>query len=114
MGNVTVMERLRALQNTPETAPAERQAVLQALASEPLAAPELLVLDRLVQQAQEAAPEAWPELRLAVLADSTVEHLLPALRIGVCRAGFRAAIYLSGYGQYQQDVLESGLGVLCA
>lgn len=48
----------------------------------------------------------FPVLRLAVLASSTVDHLLPALRVSALRHGYRLDVWLADYGQFRQAVLD--------
>lgn len=50
---------------------------------------------------------ATKPIRLAVLASSTVTHLLPGLRIAALRRGLNVKTYVTGYGQYQQELLDS-------
>ena len=47
-----------------------------------------------------------PVLRLAILASSTVDQLLPGLRVAALRRGYRLETYLPSYGQYRQAVLD--------
>lgn len=47
-----------------------------------------------------------PFIRLAVLASSTVTHLLPALRVAALRRNLFLEIYVTGYGQYRQELLD--------
>ena len=47
-----------------------------------------------------------PVLRLAILASSTVDQLLPALRVAALRRGYRLETYLPSYGQYRQAVFD--------
>ncbi len=60
------------------------------------------------------APPAWLStipVRLAVLASSTMDHLLPALRVGALRRGIHLSIHAGDYGQYLQDLMDSGSGL---
>jgi FkbH-like protein len=50
-------------------------------------------------------------VRLAVLASSTVEHLLAPIRVGGARRGLWVQTYTPPYGQYTQDVGESRSGL---
>ncbi len=50
---------------------------------------------------------ATKPIRLAVLASSTVTHLLPGLRIAALRRGLHVQTYVTGYGQYHQELLDS-------
>ena len=45
-------------------------------------------------------------IRLAVLASSTIDHLLPAIRVAGLRRGLLIDVYSGAYGQYRQDVLD--------
>jgi FkbH-like protein len=45
-------------------------------------------------------------VRLAVLASATAEHLLPGIRVAGLRRGMWISTYLSGYGQYAQELLD--------
>lgn len=46
-------------------------------------------------------------IRLAVLASSTVAHLLPGLRVAALRRGLYLQVYLTAYGQYQQELFDT-------
>ena len=46
-------------------------------------------------------------VRLAVLASSTVDQLLPAIRVAGLRRGLWITIYEADYGQYRQELLDS-------
>ncbi|RDE06296.1 HAD-IIIC family phosphatase [Sphingomonas aracearum] len=43
--------------------------------------------------------------RLAVLGSHSVEHLLPAIRVGAAARGVAAATHVGGYGQFRQELL---------
>jgi FkbH-like protein len=45
-------------------------------------------------------------VRLAVLASSTVDHLLPGLRVGALRRGLWLDVYTCEYGQYLQELMD--------
>jgi FkbH-like protein len=56
-------------------------------------------------------PPAWlanEPVRVALLASSTVDHLLPALRIGALRRNIHLSIYVGEYGQYSRELMDSG------
>jgi predicted enzyme involved in methoxymalonyl-ACP biosynthesis len=46
-------------------------------------------------------------VRMAVLAACTVEHLMPALRVGGARRGLWIDTYTPDYGQYAQELIDS-------
>ena len=60
---------------------------------------------------QPPAKLATKPVRLAVLASSTVEHLLPALRVGGLRRGLFVDTYTPHYGQYAQDLMDRASGL---
>lgn len=50
-------------------------------------------------------------IRLAVLASSTIEHLIPAIRVAALRRGLIAECYIAPYGQYRQEILDPASGL---
>jgi FkbH-like protein len=46
-------------------------------------------------------------IRLAVLGSCTVAHLLPGLRVAALRRGLHLQVYVTPYGQYQQELFDS-------
>ncbi len=54
-----------------------------------------------------------PPIRLAVLASSTVDHLLPAIRVGGLRRDLWIDIHTPDYGQYTQALMDPGVGIAC-
>ncbi len=67
-------------------------------------------LDRRRAIAMPAPPAtlATTPVRLAVLAASTVEHLLPAIRVGGLRRSIWIDTYTPAYGQYTQELIDPG------
>jgi FkbH-like protein len=62
-------------------------------------------IDRAFLAAKRDADEIpLQKFRLAILPSSTVDHLLPAIRIAGLRFGLDIEIYLGGYGQFRQEV----------
>jgi FkbH-like protein len=59
----------------------------------------------------EVPPQA-PRLRLAVAGAMTFDHLVPALRIGALRRGLALEVYLPSNGQWRQELLSAGSGLL--
>ena len=47
-------------------------------------------------------------MRLAVLASSTADHLLPGLRVGALRRGLWLDTYICDYGQYSRELMDRG------
>ena len=50
---------------------------------------------------------ATKPIRLAVLGSSTIDHILPAVRVGALRRGLWVSCYAAGYGQYHQELLNA-------
>jgi FkbH-like protein len=50
-------------------------------------------------------------VRLAVLASSTAEHLLPAIRVAAARHGIWLQTYLPDYGQFRQEIIDLSSGL---
>jgi FkbH-like protein len=65
-------------------------------------------LDRKRQRVVSGPPEgmAGPPIRLAVLASSTVDHLLPAIRVAGMRRDMWIETYTPDYGQYAQALVD--------
>ena len=71
-------------------------------------------LDRRLQRLFGSEPPpglATKPIRLAVLGSSTVEHLLPAIRIAALRRGLWLTTYAGEYGQYARELLDRGSGL---
>ena len=67
-------------------------------------------LDETVRRILPAGPEALAtkKVRLAVLGSSTLAHLLPAIRVAGLRRGIWIDAYENDYGQYLQELSDSG------
>lgn len=50
-------------------------------------------------------------IRLAVLASSTADHLLPSIRVAGLRRNIWISTYTPAYGQYAQDLMDPGSGL---
>src|SRR5690606_37097126 len=64
-------------------------------------------LDRVLLRLFGAEPPAHlatKPVRLAVLGASTVDHLMPGLRVGALRRGLHLTTYVGDYGQYFQEL----------
>jgi FkbH-like protein len=79
---------------------------LASLAAHRLGFLETVRLDRaLARLGLKEAPGVVP-IRLAVLASSTVEHRLPAIRVAGLRRRLLIDVHCGAYGQYRQDLLD--------
>ena len=88
-------------------APGERLERLAALAQYRLNYLETLSLERVLGEFHEDLRSAMPATRLAVLASTTVDHLIPGIRVGALRRRLLADCYVGTYGQYRQELLQS-------
>ena len=81
---------------------------LRGLARSRVDALETRTLDRKLRQFVSAPPEglASPPIRLAVLASSTVDHLLSSIRVGGLRRDLWIDIHTPDYGQYKQALID--------
>jgi FkbH-like protein len=86
--------------------PEDRLEKLAALAQHRLSYLETIQLDRaLSRNGAELAP-GFSSIRLAILASSTVDHLVPPLRVAALRRRMRIDVHIGPYGQYRQQLLE--------
>ena len=83
---------------------------LRALARSRIDALETRTLDRKRQALVRLPPPdlGAPPIRLAVLASSTVDHLLPAIRVGGLRRDLWIETFTPDYGQYTQALVDPG------
>ncbi len=58
----------------------------------------------------EKSTHGFPVLRLAILAAATMDHLLPAIRVGALRRGVVVECYLAPFDQIQQELLVETSG----
>ena len=70
---------------------------------------DALMTIRLDRRLQRLFPTPLPGLattpaRLAVLGSSTLDHLLPGLRVGALRRGLHLTVHTGEYGQYAQEL----------
>ncbi|HYZ61337.1 MAG TPA: HAD-IIIC family phosphatase, partial [Acetobacteraceae bacterium] len=86
---------------------------LVALANARLSALETVRLDRKRSALLQQAPSglATKPVRLAVLAASTADHLLPAIRVAGLRRGIWIETYTPDYAQYAQELMDPGSGL---
>lgn len=96
---------LRAAMET-ETA-SERLERLAALAGQRVSFLETIQLDRALRGVDRpAATPGFTQVRLAILASSTADHLGAAIRVAGLRRRLLIELYVGGYGQYRQELLD--------
>jgi FkbH-like protein len=84
----------------------ERLNRLAALARHRLSYLETIALDRVLGAPGDDYRSQMPSLRLALLASTTVDHLIPGIRVGALRRGLLAECHAATYGQYRQELLQ--------
>jgi FkbH-like protein len=67
---------------------------------------ETIQLDKALGRLTSKPTSSMSSVRLAVLASSTVDHLAPAIRVGGLRRRMLIDVYIGGYGQYRQELLD--------
>jgi FkbH-like protein len=77
------------------------------LAAHQLGFLDTIQLDRALDRLGLKEAPGFVTIRLAVLASSTVDHLLPAIRVGGLRRRLLIDTYCGAYGQYRQDLLDT-------
>jgi FkbH-like protein len=86
---------------------AERLEKLAFLAQHRLGFLETIQLDRALGGLQPEPASGFSMVRLAILASSTVDQLLPAIRVAGLRRRLVIDIHIGTYGQHRQDLLDS-------
>ncbi len=96
-----------------ETAdPTNRLSKLTSLAASPPGYVETIQIDRALAALVSASQQSHTIIRLAALGTSTIDHLLPAIRVaGLCRH-LLIDVHAGQFGQYRQELLspDSPLG----
>ena len=93
-----------ALESSDPTACLEK---LASLSQYRLGYLETLQLDRALGRLTLKPGSGFALVRLAVLASSTINHLLPAIRVAGLRRRMMIEVHTGAYGQYRQDLLDS-------
>jgi FkbH-like protein len=87
--------------------PATRLDRLASLAQNHLGFIETIQLDRAIGQLAVDSSPGFSQVRLAILASSTVDHLIPGIRVAGLRHGLLIQVHIGAYGQYRQDLLDN-------
>jgi FkbH-like protein len=96
---------LRAALDTPKVD--DRLHKLAFLAAHQLGFLDTIQLDRALGRLGSKEAPGFVTIRLAVLGSSTVDHLLPAIRVGGLRRRLLVDTYCGAYGQYRQELLDA-------
>jgi FkbH-like protein len=80
---------------------------LTSLAQHQLGYLETLQIDRALGRLRLGAETGLTDVRLAVLASSTVNHLLPSIRVAGLRRRLQIDVHVGGFGQYRQELLDT-------
>lgn len=89
----------------------ERAEKLAALTQSRLGFVETIQLDNVLRARPLGDVPGFSKVRLAVLASSTIDHLLPAIRVGGLRRKLLIETYTPPYGQYRQVLLDPTAGI---
>jgi FkbH-like protein len=89
-----------------EEDPPTRIQKLGSLARHRLSYLETIQLDRALGSVAANPPAGFAAVRLALLASSTVDHLVPAIRVSGLRRQLLVDVHLGAYGQYRQALLD--------
>ena len=86
----------------------DRLGQLRALAESGPGYVETIQLDRALSGVTPSAIDAhMTRLRVALLSSTTINHLVPAMRVAALRRGFYFDVFSGAFGQYRQELLES-------
>ena len=80
---------------------------LASLAQHRLGYLETIQLDRALGRLTQQAASGFATVRLAVLSSSTINHLLPAIRVAGLRRRLMIDVHTGAYGQYRQDLFDT-------
>jgi FkbH-like protein len=84
----------------------ERLDRLAALARHRLSYLDTIALNRALGDPGDEHRSGVPSMRLALLASTTVDHLIPGIRVGALRRGLLVECHAAAYGQYRQELLQ--------
>src|SRR5262249_16162468 len=84
----------------------ERLEELASLANTNFSFLEIMYVDAALSKTAQTCHSSLDNLRLAVLAGGTVDHLLPSIRVAGLRRGLRIETCATGYRQYRHELVE--------
>src|SRR5712671_2470972 len=79
---------------------------LAGLAQSRLGLVETIQLDRALMRDAAEPIDGYTRVRLAVLSNNTIDHLLPAIRVAGLRNKLRLDVFSGSFGQYRQELLD--------
>jgi FkbH-like protein len=91
--------------------PMERLERLYALSQFRLGFVETIQLDNALKGTALESVSGFTRIRLAILASSTVDHLLPGIRIAGLRRKLLFELYIGSFGQYRQELFDLASGL---
>jgi FkbH-like protein len=83
----------------------ERCALLASLSNARLNYMETIHLDNVLRRTPSDPSGSLEPVRVALLAASTIDHLLPAIRVAGLRRGLKIELYATPFGQHVQELL---------
>jgi len=86
--------------------PADQLRKLAALARHRLGFLETLQLERALARIPIETETVFPRIRLALLGSSTVDHLIPGIRVAGLRRNLLIDVWCGAYGQHRQELLD--------
>jgi len=95
---------LKAALQAPDSADGLRR--LTALSQHRLDYLQTIQLERALSRLSAEDPSGFSPVKLAILASSTVDHLVPAIRVAALRRHLLIDVYVGQYGQYRQELLD--------
>jgi FkbH-like protein len=84
----------------------ERLEALISLAAHRLDLVETIQLDNALRHIASDPPAGVTRIRLALLSSTTIDHLLPAIRVAGLRRRLLIEVYKGSFGQYRQELMD--------
>jgi len=98
--------RLQIRAASAETDIRARLDALAGLAQSRLGLVETIQLDRALMRDAAEPIDGHTRVRLAVLSNNTIDHLLPAIRVAGLGYKLRLDVFSGSFGQYRQELLD--------
>ena len=101
---VDFRQQLKAILSSTDAE--QRLMSLAALARHRLNVVEMIQLDGAITRSAQDFTRVTPPVRLALLGDTTRDHLAPAVRVAGLRRGLTFDIHVGGFSQYRQELMD--------